>query len=572
MLAHRKTLELLVSEFAGSGLVGKRIIDAFSQHPDNLVMTLQSPEVRESLIVSCTASRNALYLREEVPRRHKNTIRFFQSLYGTPIKEVRLHPADRVIFLEFQFGEAIAISLWGAKANVVYLDQHGIVKESFKKPRECVGKALELRSASATEQELAEKEFETIFAHSTSSVAEILRQHYSHLGNLLLREALFRSGIDEDTPAAVLTQEAINSLLQVLKQIYDELRHPIPRIYFANGVPQRLSLIPLRHLAGYGSKQFDSVNAAIRFFIEMSDTADLFSSERKQIEMILQREEHKLRTATEKIEAEIQDESKADTYELYATLLKIHLNEIPRGATSISLTNIFSSSENGNEHLSSHGESVLIPLRPDLSPAENADSYFERARRSRRRRQEQLARLQRLRQKLAEVQGAIEQLQQVVDAQTLKQFRQRFHKLLSLPSLQAMEKKTEERALFRTFTVSGGYEVWVGKDGPSNDELTTKYAKPYDLWLHARGVSGSHVVLRVRNKGTKPPRETVHQAAQIAAYYSKARTSSLIPVIVTERKYVHKRKGSAPGEVMVDREEVLIVKPALPSSHRKHEE
>ncbi len=567
MLAHRKTLELLVSEFAKSGLVGNRFIDAFSQHSDNLVITLQSPEVEKSLIVSCTASRNALYLREEVPRRRKNTIRFFQSLYGTPLKEVRLHPADRVILLEFQFGEAIAIALWGAKANVVHLDQHGIIKESFKKPREYVGKALELRSAPPIEEQLAENEFQTIFAHSTSSVTEILKQHYSHLGNLLLREVLFRSGIDKDTPVAALTQESINSLLQVLKQIYDELRHPLPRIYFANGVPERLSLIPLKHLAGYSSKEFDSVNAAIRFFIEMSNSADLFSSERKQIEMLLQHEEHRLRTAIEKIDAELQDEPKADTYELYATLLKIHLNEVPRGATSVSLTNIFSSSEKENEHLSSRGEAVVIPLQPDLSPAENADSYFDRARRSRRRRQEQLARLQRLRQELAEVQGAVEQLQQVADAPTLKRFCRRFHKLLSLPSLQALEKKTEERAPFRTFTVSGGYEVWVGKDGASNDELTTKYAKPYDLWLHARGVSGSHVVLRVRNKGSKPPREAIHQAAQIAAYYSKARTSSLTPVTVAERKYVHKRKGSAPGEVIVDREEVLIVKPALPSGN-----
>ncbi|MDX1548798.1 MAG: NFACT RNA binding domain-containing protein [Rhodothermales bacterium] len=122
-----------------------------------------------------------------------------------------------------------------------------------------------------------------------------------------------------------------------------------------------------------------------------------------------------------------------------------------------------------------------------------------------------------------------------------------------------------ERLPFRRFDLGGGYEVWVGRNARQNDALTFRHARKHDLWMHARGVPGSHAVLRLPNRDAEPPPPLLHRAAAIAAYFSKAQGSSLVPVMVAPRKHVRKPKGAAPGAVVVEREAVVLVEPALPA-------
>ena len=105
-----------------------------------------------------------------------------------------------------------------------------------------------------------------------------------------------------------------------------------------------------------------------------------------------------------------------------------------------------------------------------------------------------------------------------------------------------------------------GYKIWIGKNAQSNDTLTLKYGYKEDLWLHAKDVSGSHVLIK-HQSGKVFPKDVIERAAQLAAYYSKRKNESLCPVAMTSRKYVRKRKGDPPGAVVVEREEVIMVEP-----------
>jgi predicted ribosome quality control (RQC) complex YloA/Tae2 family protein len=115
----------------------------------------------------------------------------------------------------------------------------------------------------------------------------------------------------------------------------------------------------------------------------------------------------------------------------------------------------------------------------------------------------------------------------------------------------------------RRFFIDEKWEVLVGKDSENNDILTVKVAKQNDYWFHARGSSGSHVVLRFNGK-EKPPKDIIKKTAQIAAFYSKAKNSKIVPVCYTQKKYVVKRKGMDPGQVSLLREDVVMVAPVLP--------
>ena len=109
----------------------------------------------------------------------------------------------------------------------------------------------------------------------------------------------------------------------------------------------------------------------------------------------------------------------------------------------------------------------------------------------------------------------------------------------------------------------GGWMVLAGKTDVDNDYLSLKQAKPNDFWFHVRGMPGSHVVLRVK-PGEEPHRETLNQAAAVAAYYSKARNGGVTPVSCTRARYVTKPSGAKPGLVQIRKETTLKVRPALP--------
>jgi predicted ribosome quality control (RQC) complex YloA/Tae2 family protein len=113
--------------------------------------------------------------------------------------------------------------------------------------------------------------------------------------------------------------------------------------------------------------------------------------------------------------------------------------------------------------------------------------------------------------------------------------------------------------------------VLVGRSNAENDWLTHRHARPEDLWFHAHGVPGSHVVLRREGRKSNPSARTLEEAAAIAAFYSKARHSSKTPVIYTLRKHVRKPRGARPGLAVCEREKMIMVRPKDPAEGREPE-
>ena len=152
-------------------------------------------------------------------------------------------------------------------------------------------------------------------------------------------------------------------------------------------------------------------------------------------------------------------------------------------------------------------------------------------------------------------------------ADDLHRFGEENRKELSkfgLKTKKSGQLKKEELLPFRLFTVAGGFQVWAGKSGENNDLLSTRHTAKNDLWFHARGVGGSHVVLKIGTGKGEVSKQAIEQAAAIAAYYSKMKKSKLVPVAMCEGKYVRKPKGVPAGTVTLEREKTLFVEPKLP--------
>ena len=262
---------------------------------------------------------------------------------------------------------------------------------------------------------------------------------------------------------------------------------------------------------------------------------------------ILRRSIKKLRRRIDAWHEDLAKAEKYKTYARYGELIKANLGTIRRGQTDVALVDYF------NEEL----PSLTIPLDQTKTPQGNMDDYFKKHRKH-------LSAERELRPRIAEGEKELALLQQEVTSieQGTWQLPTPTHpSLRARPPVRAGKEKGKHgqtQGPFRRFTSSDGLTIYVGKNARENDELTFGLAKSDDLWLHARGTPGSHVVVRLE-KGAEIPPETLRDAATLALLYSDLKKSGKGDIIYTLRKWVKKTKGQAPGAVTVTQEKALFV-------------
>ena len=260
-------------------------------------------------------------------------------------------------------------------------------------------------------------------------------------------------------------------------------------------------------------------------------------------------------------------------------ILLSNFGKIQRGASRVGLPDPFADSPRAT---------VEIELDPSLSPDENAARLFQRAKKGER--GERLAgnRLTETRQRLSELSGLRRDALLVKPKEALLRIA-RFHVDAKIESSARGDMRVthlgrqavaapragrpgrgapgaHKSLRPRTYVTTDGWEVWVGRSNTDNDLITHRLSNPHDFWFHVVGAPGSHVILRRPTRNSKPRPTTLVEAAQIAAFFSKARKQTRVPVIYTERKFVTKPRRGKPGQALCTRERELIVRPRKPGT------
>lgn len=260
-----------------------------------------------------------------------------------------------------------------------------------------------------------------------------------------------------------------------------------------------------------------------------------------------------------------------------AEILLASFSKISRGASRVGLPDPFTDSPQAT---------VEILLDPALSPEQNAARLFQRAKKGERGEKLAEGRLAETRKNLAGVRALRLALPLRTPKETLGQIRDFLVEAKLNLSARGDMRETHlgrqavaapragrprhrlpgahESVRPRTYVTSDGWEVWVGRSNTDNDLITHRLSNPHDFWLHVVGVPGSHVILRRPTRNTTPKPTTLVEAAQIAAYFSKARKQTRVPVIYTERKFVSKPRRAKPGQAVCTREREILVRPRKP--------
>jgi len=539
------TLKLLTKRL-NEILPGHRLTGAFSQERDELVLVTNANP--SHIVISCRHGENCLFLHPGYARARSNTANLMEPAAGKIIHAVSTDPNDRVVSITLDGSLTLACRFFGGRANVVLVDGEGRTAESFRKSR--TDEAPRPPAEAGTPLIDIVRLQHVLAASADQPVSKVIRQAVPQLGPDLTRELLVRTNLPDDAHAGDLPPSGVSRLIATLGDLLGELDDARPVVYGGpEGSAPLFSPVPLRSFEGRERRTFDDIHDAVRFTVYRRRALLVADRERSGILDTLQKEIDRLDRAMGSLDEGRSEYERADLYELYGSLLLAHLEAVPRGASSVDI-------DDGPTH-------HVIRLDPRINATRNAQRYYDRAKRARAAHNEARLRRPPLLERRSLALQLLEDVARLRSRDDLKAFAGDHERELAAFRI-GPKAREREQIPFRIFTVDGGFEVWAGKSSENNDLLTLRHAKPNDLWFHARGAGGSHVVLRVGTGSGEPGKRARHQAASIAAYYSKMRSAGTVPVAMTRRKFVRKPRGAPPGTVALEREEVLFVPPQLP--------
>ena len=557
MITHYFTL-LALSKEIETTLRGSSVLEIYSQQKNQLGITLREPRAdgEMSLCISVDPRFNYCFLRGGNTRAKKNSVDLLPTIIGTFLETITVVPYERILQLHFSNDVTLIAKLYNTSdSNVLLLNANNIIIEAFKNNKTLQETEYQIEKSRFDASRLVDsKSFErSLTTDGSQSTLGALKQSLPMLGAVLAKETLSRARIDEKIKINQLSDEERGAIFRCLQEILASANNPLPQIYIRPSNASVFSVIQLQHLSECKYESFVSVNFGIRSFVQSTLRTDEAETHKELLYSKLTGEMHRLQRSVAHMDHELNDAQRSVHYEQIGKLLTANLHHITKGESEISLSNIFDNNLN-----------VRILLVPKLTPVQNAERYFVKAKKSKTMQLEIERRREHAEKRLLLIKELLEELGRCLTGEQVKAFKKSHQK--ELTSLKLSHSSEESaRPPFRLFTVVGGFEVWVGKNSANNDLLTMKYAKPNDLWFHARGASGSHTVLRIHSAAT-PSKEAIYQAASIAAYFSKMRKARNVPVAYCARKFVRKPKGSHAGTVVLEREKVVFVQPRLPQS------
>ncbi|MFD1875185.1 NFACT RNA binding domain-containing protein [Hymenobacter bucti] len=504
-------------------LRGYRVASCFSQEKDELVIGLLSETGAEFwLKAQLGAAFPALALPETFQRARQNSVDLLPELLGRTVAAVSAWPQDRVLRFAFaEEGATLDFKLYGPRPNAIFRPGVGAPAQLFH----------QRYAADADLQPAATADVPPIGA--TGKLPPAL----TDLPARFLRE---QRGYDPAPPEVKQ---------QLAQELLTELEKPAHYYLVQLDGRTRLSLVPLGTILQ--TLPGNDPVGALRRFVPLALGRRALETERRQLHQLLTRRADEASTSAHLARQRLHALAHEAGYRHRADLLMAHLHEIKPGAAQLEVIDFYTN------------EPVVLKLKPLEKPQRTAENLYRKAKNQQIEERQLSERIARREDEALQTLELLEELDTQPGLLELRGLRT-WRKQHGLDPVAAAKAAGPELP-FKVFE-DHGFTILVGRNAANNDLLTQKYAHKDDLWLHAKDVTGSHVVIRHR-AGHPVPEPVVERAAQLAGWYSRRQHDSLCPVTVTPKKFVRKPKGALPGQVVVERERVVLVVPGNPFEH-----
>ncbi len=571
------TVASIVSEL-NQKLIGGRIDKIYQPLTDEIIFTVRSIGQNYKVLVSANSSHPRIHITQIQKDNPMSPPMFCmvmrKYIAGGKITKIYQPDFERIIILEVEsmneLGDITAkkliLEIMGKHSNFIVTDENNKILDAIKRVSHDKSSVREVLPGKEycmppsqqkqnplfiTKQHMEEQ----LQKQPGAKVQEVLYKSYTGISPIFASEICFRAGIESSCFCEQLTEQNRENIFTTFYDVLEQIKNQqfCYSIYYDSNNQNLLdfSVLDMKQFQQFPKQQYESISTLLEQYYAEKD--NLYHVRQKSHDMrriLISNIERciKKKEIQKKTEKEV---ASKDTWKIKGELLTANIHSIPKGITTFRTVNFY------DEEL----KEIDIAIDPTKTPAENAQKYFKKYNKAKR----TLAALEIQKKQnddeLTYLESIFNSLQTAKEEADLDEIR------IELAEQGYMKRKTAKKnkgqkpkkAKPLHYVSSDGFDIYVGKSNTQNDELTLRFAESNDIWLHTKEIPGSHVI--IKTNGTDIPDQTLLEAANLSAYFSKSQQSSQVPVDYTFRKYVKKPNGAKPGMVIYEKNKTVYITP-----------
>ncbi len=400
--------------------------------------------------------------------------------------------------------------------------------------------------------EVGKEEFLALFKPGANKDAQgAIYKSLSGISPVAAAELCTRANISPEISLEEISSQNILSIYNEFSKAFDLVRKNAfsCEAYYDKGKPMDFSCIPMTMLEHLEKRSFSNPSELLEFFYGEKDIVLRHSQKTYDLKKIVETNITRCVKKKELQERSLKDIKNRDQLKIKGELLTANIYELSKGMTTFTTQNYYEESL----------PDITISLDPNLTPAENAQSYFKRYNKQKRTAEALKDQVTQNNEELLYFEGLLNSISACTEEAEIEEIKEELAGLGYIKKRKKVKGQKIKKSKPLKFISADGFEIYVGKNNAQNDELTLKFARPNDIWLHTKDIPGSHVIIRCENK--EVPTSTLTEAANLAALYSKAKNGSLVPVDYTEKRNVKKPNGAKPGFVIYENNKTAYITP-----------
>ena len=546
-----------------TNLVGGRISKISMPEENELIFTVKNNAKTYRLLISASASLPLVYLTDvnkPAPKVAPAFLMLLRKYIGTAkITDIFQMGLERILCFKLEHlnelgdlsHKCMYVEIMGKHSNIIFTDENNKIIDSIKRIsanmsslREVLpGREYflpdELKKKDLLNTEL--EEFTEILKSKEYALSKSIYMNFAGISPLIAEEIVLRASLPSQAPSTSLSELEYTHLFHTIRNLLDDIssHNFSPNIVYRKEEALEFSSVELFSYNGeeYKKYSYDSVSKMLYDFYSSREAFVLNRQKSSDLRRIVNTALERASKKYDLQEKQLQDADKKDIYRVYGDLLNTYGYSLKGGESSFTTENFYDDNKE-----------ITIPLDKNKSAKENAKKYYDK-----------YAKLSRTTKALSEeilnTKNDIEHLLSIQtaldvssDDESLSQIRQELVDFGYIKKHSSGKQKKSTSHPYH-YISTDGYDIYVGKNNYQNEELTFKVATGNDWWFHAKGIPGSHVILKSNNEEELPDR-AYEEAAALAAFYSKAKDADKVEVDYIQKKNIKKVAGAAPGFVI----------------------
>ena len=540
-------------------LLDGRINKIAQPETDELLLTIKTPGGQRRLSISASASLPLIYLTEgnkPSPMTAPNFCMLLRKhINNGRITKIWQPKLERIIHFEIEHLDELGdlckkeliVEIMGKHSNIIFCNEDGTIIDSIKHVSSQMSSVREvLPGRTYFIPDTMEKsdplsvsfaEFQRVLTEKPMPLAKAVYTSFTGISPVVAEEICYLSGIDSALTPRELSEDLLTHLYRQFTLYFEEVTagHFSPAIYYHGAEPKEFSALPLTHFSQYIRKEYDSISRLLEDYYAEKNTLTRIRQKSVDLRRVVQTALERNRKKYDLQAKQLRDTENREKFKVYGELIHTYGYNLEPGAKKLEALSYYTN------------EMITIPLDSTKTPQENALKYFEKYNKQKRTFEALTSLIEETRDDISYLESVSNALDIALSEDDLTQIKE---ELIESGYIRRKFTKKKVKITSKPFHYlsSDGYHIYVGKNNLQNEELTFHFASGNDWWFHAKGIPGSHVI--VKTNGEELPDRTFEEAGKLAAYYSKNRGSEKIEIDYIEKKHVKKPKGGKPGFVV----------------------